>query len=154
MNNVNCFPFFGPLPWAPKIISHRTREKLTSCDANAMSNWASSSDQTPRSKEAGCGLTFPASDLPLSLPLLLPSLPLVASPCRAGSAHLQPRIETSTASWPHLIARLLSRPQEGKGQFCFSMNSMSLALGKSKDPLLWKLCKAKICHWCTFFSSK
>ena len=44
-----------------------------------------SGGETPQSKEAGCGLTFPASDLPLPYPCLsspLPLLPLLAESVR------------------------------------------------------------------------
>ena len=51
-----------------------------------MSNWGGVAE-TPSSKEARCGLTFPASDLPLPYPCL--SLPPPSLPrCRAGPAHL------------------------------------------------------------------
>ena len=77
---------------------------------------------------------------PLSLPLLLPSLPFVASRCRAGSVHLQPRIETSTASWPHLIARLFFQEKINLVSACFSYLQ---SLDGSKDYLLQKPCQGK-----------
>ena len=93
----------------------------------AMSNWGSGA-QTPQSKEARCGLTFPASDLPLPYPCL--SLPPLSLPrCRAGPAHLH-----FTASYwdvhcimADLIAWLLSGLQE-EDLFRFSINFMLLVL--------------------------
>ena len=107
-----------------KKLSENTRRKVTSCDARAMSNWASISGQTPRSKEAGCGLTFPASDLPLLYPCLSScppclSLPLVAEPGR--------RIYSLVLRRPlHHGHILLLGFFLGEDQFCFSMHFISL----------------------------